>query len=538
MILYNASDADNLFTDNHWVPTVHVDFTPGLAIKAYIASTASPTAQIQGNMLSTWPTAPSMTIFSSRGPNVAAMDIIKPDVTAPGLQILAGNSPLPADPASVPGELFQAIAGTSMSSPHVAGVFALIKQAHPDWSAAGAKSALMTTAYQAVKDNDRVNPADPFDMGAGHIDPGDKFHKGSLIDPGLVYEAGFLEYLGFLCDAGPEAFADPDATCATLESLGIPTEAHNLNYPSIGVAEVTGTEVVMRTVTSVATDAALRQYRVSVNAPPGFTAVVSPTTLVLGPGDTATYSVTFTNVSAPIGEWQFGSLTWKERSGKADVYSPIAVRGTLLDAPAEVSGTGTDGSLSFDVKFGYTGNYEANAHGLVPSTTTSDNVLQDPDQSFSPGDVAAGGANVHSFSLSDAAVFRIAMPPEATEPGADLDIYVFDPNGNLAATSTLSGTDELITIQEPMDGTWDVYVHGWLTPGGDSDYDLFSWIVSATPGGSLMIDSAPGSATSGATGTVQVSWSGLAAGDHYLGAVSHNKDGGVIGWTLVSVDTN
>ena len=73
-----------------------------------------------------------MTMFSSRGPNPVAADIIKPDITAPGLQILAGNSPY-HDSDHVPGELFQAIAGTSMSSPHVAGVYALLKQAHPDW---------------------------------------------------------------------------------------------------------------------------------------------------------------------------------------------------------------------------------------------------------------------------------------------------------------------------------------------------------------------------------------------------------------------
>ena len=115
--------------------------------------------------------APSMTLFSSRGPNAVAPDVIKPDVTAPGLQILAGNSPFP-DPDNPAGELFQAIGGTSMSSPHVAGLYALLKQAHPAWSAATAKSALMTTAYQNVRDNDRVHKADPFDFGAGHVRPG------------------------------------------------------------------------------------------------------------------------------------------------------------------------------------------------------------------------------------------------------------------------------------------------------------------------------------------------------------------------------
>ena len=123
-----------------------------------------------------------MTIFSSRGPNPVASDIIKPDITAPGIQILAGYSPTP-NPGSLQGELFAAIAGTSMSSPHIAGVFALLKQAHPDWSAAMAKPAIMTTAYQEVVDNDRVSPADPFDFGSGHVNVARAKHKNSAFRP-------------------------------------------------------------------------------------------------------------------------------------------------------------------------------------------------------------------------------------------------------------------------------------------------------------------------------------------------------------------
>ena len=221
MIMHENSDAGNLFSDSHWVPSVHVDQTPGLAIKAYIAANpGTATAQIVAPQTGIWPYAPSMTDFSSRGPNPVAPDIIKPDVTAPGIQILAGNSPFPDPGTTPPGELFQAIAGTSMSSPHVAGVFALLKQAHPEWSAAMAKSALMTTAHQNVLDNNRTSPADPFDMGAGHIRPGGKWTKGSITEPGLVYDAGFNDYLGFMCDAFPAVFANPTATCAALATAG------------------------------------------------------------------------------------------------------------------------------------------------------------------------------------------------------------------------------------------------------------------------------------------------------------------------------
>jgi hypothetical protein len=195
-----------------------------------------------------------------------------------------------------------------------------------------------------------------------------------------------------------------------------------------------------------------------------------------------------------------------------------------------------NGSASFEVTFGYSGPYTAEAHGLEPATLTVDNVLQDPDQSFDPSDVRAGGANAHEFDLSGVAHFRIAIPPEATEADADLDVYVFDPNGDLVASSTLGGTDELVDLSEPADGTWTVYVHGWQAPGGDSDYTMYSWAISGTPGGNLTIDSAPSAAVKNETATIQVSWTGATAGEWHLGAVSHNDATGRFGLTLVEVD--
>jgi len=474
-----------------------------------------------------------MTDFSSRGPDPVALDIIKPDVTAPGLQILAGNSPTP-DAGTLAGELFQAIAGTSMSSPHVAGIFALLKQEHPDWSAAVAKSALMTTAYQEVLENDRLTPASPFSMGAGHVDPGGKMNKNSLFEPGLAYEAGFLEYLGFLCEADPAVFANPAATCAFLASNGIPTETINLNLASIGVSELAGVETVRRTVTSVAKENGWRTYEVSVQAPPGYSVSVSPGTLTLKKGMSATYEVTIANQSAPIGEWRFGSLTWGDTSGHYDVYSPIAVRGAEFNAPAEIQGSGASGSLSFDIFFGYSGSYSAAPHGLVADAPILDTVSQDANQSFSPSDVGTGGANAHVFNLAGAAHLRLTIPPTSTEANADLDVYVYDPSNTLVASSTLGGTDEQVDISLPTDGAWTVYVHGWQTVGPDSDYTLHSWVVPLASGGSLVLDSAPASAVIGTTSPISVSWSALASGE-YLGAVSHTGTSGLLGFTLVNV---
>ncbi len=234
--------------------------------------------------------------------------------------------------------------------------------------------------------------------------------------------------------------------------------------------------------------------------------------------------------SAAIGEWSFGSYTLT--SGSYSVYSPIAVNASLLDAPLEITGEGTDGSASFEVSFGYDGDYTAAAHGLEAAAITSDTVVQDPDQEFDPDD---GFSNAHEFDLTGAAVFRLALPPDSTEPDADLDVYVFDPNGDEVASSTAGGTDEQVTIYDPEPGVYTVYVHGWQTIGADADYDMSTWTISATPGGNLSIDSAPTEAVLGTVGTVDISWAGAEAAWN-LGAVSHSDADGVIGYTLVEVD--
>jgi hypothetical protein len=533
MILYENSDDNNLFSDSHWVPSVHIDNTPGLVIKAYIASDPSPTAEIVAEQVSEWASAPSMTYFSSRGPNPVTGDIIKPDITAPGLQILAGYSPTPDPGSTPPGELFAAIAGTSMSSPHIAGLFALLKQANPDWSPAMAKSALMTTAYQDVVDNNRVSPADPFDMGSGHANPGAAVQKGSAFQPGLAYNAGLFEYAAFTCGMDWGVFTP--GSCDFLESIGVPLEPWNLNVPSIGIAEVPGSQTVQRTVTSVAQENGWREYSVSVEAPEGFEVSVSPSTIRLKSGQSATYEVTVTNVGAPIGEWRFGSLTWSDDTGHYDVYSPIAVRGALFSAPTEVSGSGESGSASFDVAFGYTGSYAAAPHGLVADAPTSGEIGQDPDQTYPSGDDSPVGVQKIDFPISGAAFVRWSM----VIPGDDdIDLFLEDSTGTIIAASTSGGTDELIELLLPADDTYTMVVHGWSVPNEPLPYTLHYWEVPLASGGSLSVDAAPASATLGETGTVDISWSGLSSDTTYLGAVSHTGDAGLMGLTLVSVDTN
>lgn len=535
MILYNENDVQALVTDSHHVPSVLISFSDGQKVKAYIDQAGErATAQIsQGKAKRA--KGSIMADFSSRGPTPVAPSLIKPDVTAPGVNILAGNSPTPT--LGVSGELFQSISGTSMSSPHAAGVLALLKQAHPDWTPAMAQSAMMTTARQDVRKEDGRTKADPFDLGAGHIDPSGKpSQSGSLFNPGLVYQAGFNEYLGFICDAAPELLVDPAGTCAALAAAGIPTTVENLNYPSIGAAEVPGTIEIQRTITSVADRTVT--WKAKVDQPRGYQVQVTPSKVRLAPGESATVTIQITNKSAPLDEWRFGSLTWK--GSGYDVRSPIAVKGAALGVPAEVTGSGTSGSVTFDVGFGYSGDYTAAAHGPAPLVGVPDAVDQDPDQTFNPDDPA--GTTAHEITVSDVAYLRLELTTAdltPADPAIDIDLYLYNSAGEQVATSTAGGTDEHIDLRLPADDTYTLYVHGWQTLGGTVDYTLRTWLVPlAADTGALQIASAPGQAVSGQSGTVEASWSGLDAGTTYLGAVSHSGPGGLLGLTLVAIDTN
>ncbi|HYN29965.1 MAG TPA: S8 family serine peptidase, partial [Dermatophilaceae bacterium] len=164
MILYNPTMSDTE-TDNHFLPAVHLegpneDMLDFLATHTGVTATweAGEPAKVRGDV---------MAGFSSRGP---LGDFLKPDITAPGVQVLAGHTPTPLTYNGGPaGELFQAIAGTSMSSPHLAGASALVKAAHPTWTPGQVKSALMTSSTQDVLKEDGTTPADPFDRGAGAL---------------------------------------------------------------------------------------------------------------------------------------------------------------------------------------------------------------------------------------------------------------------------------------------------------------------------------------------------------------------------------
>ena len=515
MVLANVAPS-SINADLHYVPTVHVDEVAGAAIRAY-AQTAGATATLTGGEFQV-AEAPEVAAFSSRGPALAgAGDLLKPDIMAPGVDVLAAVAP----PGNN-GRSFDFYSGTSMSSPHIAGIAALLKDAHPDWSPMMIKSAIMTTASTMTNESNPI-PGGYFDYGAGQVVPNSAF------DPGLVYNAGWNDWLAFLCETSTAVSA---ATCNVLESFGYSLDPSDLNYPSISIGALPGSQTVTRRVTNVGLAGT---YNVSVDAPAGVDVVVDPATLTLGTGQSASYMVTFTgNASVVANAWTFGSLTWSD--GSHNVTSPLALYPVAIAAPAELHGSGTDGSLDFDVTFGYTGDYTAAPHGLEPALMTEGNVEDDPGDSFSP---FGPGTTLHMINVpAGSAYARFSLFDDYTDGQDDLDLYVYYPTDAYAGGSGSGTSAEQVDVAFPPAGDYYVFVHGWGTDGPDANYTLFSWAVPATPGSSNMTVTAPASATLGATETITVDWFGLDAGTKYLGAVSHSDASDLLDLTLIAVDTD
>ncbi|XP_064975004.1 subtilisin-like protease SBT5.3 [Musa acuminata AAA Group] len=326
MILANSDEEGNsLLADPHFLPASMITYKDALRLSSYLKSTKSPTATISPvtTVLGVKP-APAMASFSSRGPNLINPEILKPDITAPGVDILAafteevGPTMLDLDKRRV---RFNVMSGTSMSCPHISGVAGLLKKLHPRWSPAVIRSAIMTTAR--TRDNTRTPMKDdnrekaiPFDYGAGHVRPN------RAMDPGLVYDITFTDYVHFLCSRGYNAsnmaqfigkrFACPSKTM----------RAEDLNYPSITVPNLQKSFTVSRTVRNVGTPGT---YNVRIKAPFGIHVSVKPQTLEFAKvGEEKTFQVTLRSRSESVGVgYVFGGLTWTD--GKHYVRSPLVV---------------------------------------------------------------------------------------------------------------------------------------------------------------------------------------------------------------------
>jgi subtilisin family serine protease len=289
-VLYNTA-LQGLNSDSHWLPSIHIEGPPTDFIAflegnsdvtaSWVSGSATP---VQGDV---------MAAFSSRGP---VGDFIKPDVTSVGVQVLAGNTPTPISIiGGPPGELYQAIAGTSMSSPHAAGVAALVKAARPNWTPGQIKSAMMTSATQDVFKEDGETPSDPFDRGAGSV------RANRAVAPAVTFDVSAADYFA---------------------SAGDPMGRIHLNLPSINAPSLPGAITTTRTVRNVS--GAAQRFSVQTTAPAGASISVSPSSFNLGAGAHRTLTITIDGTGLADGQY-FGEIRLiPQRSGVNRAVLPVA----------------------------------------------------------------------------------------------------------------------------------------------------------------------------------------------------------------------
>lgn len=291
-ILYNVGVTD-LESDSHFLPAIHVN-DPSSTIAAFVSG--------HTGVMATWASGSlqpalgdEMASFSSRGP---LGDFIKPDISAPGVQIMAGDSYQhlfdPAAGLGPNGENYQAIAGTSMATPHSAGSALLIKAAHPSWTAGQIKSAEMTSSVQDVVKEDGTTPADPFDDGAGAL------RVNRAVMPTVTFDVSSTAYY---------------------QAANDPLHWINLNLPSVDAADMQGLVTTTRTAKNVS---GATQTLILTTHGAGGAITVSPSKLVIPANQSATFTIRIDASALADGQY-FGMITLNPKaSGAINAVLPVA----------------------------------------------------------------------------------------------------------------------------------------------------------------------------------------------------------------------
>ena len=512
MILVNVT-AGSLDNDFHSVPSVHISHLHRDALLDYVRNEADPTATLRSeNTTGVETPTPVVAGFSSRGPMLAdGSDILKPDISAPGVAILAATHNAADEEPT-----FGFKSGTSMSSPHIAGLAALYLGERPNATPAEVKSAMMTTAYNTVNE-DGSESVDPFAQGAGHVDPTRFF------DAGLVYDNGPTEWLQFL--QGKNLY----------DSGSEPIDGSDLNLASIAIGSLSGPQTVTRTVRATTAGT----YTASA-AVPGVDVVVDPAQLTLAEGEQGTFTVSFTKTTAAPEVWATGFLTW---TGPQTVRSPIALYPVTADAPAEVAGEGTDGSTAVEITPGVTGELSLNLGGLAAAVLQTEPLFPngDPVPGHS-GDESTGDEDGYSYYVVDvpegAQLARFDLDSSDDE-GSDLDLAVYrvvapdDLRYYEVWTSASGSADESVVLHDPTAGTYlvEAHVYSFTAP---FTWDLTTGVVGDGGEGALTATPDPLPVTESTPTSYTLSWTGLAPATRYYGVVQYG-DSAVR--TVLTVDT-
>ncbi|CAI0413519.1 unnamed protein product [Linum tenue] len=326
IFINGVKDGDTTIPDAHVLPASYLGYNDGLVVKGYLNSTQSPTAAIsfQGTLIGKSKIAPQVASFSSRGPSLQSPGILKPDIIGPGVNILAAWG-VSIDNATTP---FSVESGTSMSCPHLSGVAALIKSAHPRWSPAAIRSAILTTAYtfdlsgHPISNEQNVS-ATVFDMGSGHVNPS------KALNPGLVYDIEPDDYIPYLCGLG---YSDKQVRMivqrkVNCSSPGSSIPEAQLNYPTFSISLARGeNQTYTRTVTNVGQPNSTYYGKVRSLEGAGVAVTIVPSEIKFKEvNEKASYSVTFTRLDNVARSSDVGQAAVADGDDRYEVVSTIAV---------------------------------------------------------------------------------------------------------------------------------------------------------------------------------------------------------------------
>ncbi|XP_073126901.1 subtilisin-like protease SBT3 [Henckelia pumila] len=337
IFISNSTDLEFLIQTSY--PALFVSLEEGQKILDYVNNDSNPKARFafRETRLGIKP-APKLASYSSRGPSQSCPFVLKPDIMAPGDLILASWPPNSAVAHVVDAHHhlfndFNIISGTSMACPHAAGVAALLKGAHPGWSPAAIRSAMMTSAYNfdntgnPIRDMGFKNqPATPLAMGAGHVDPN------RALDPGLIYDANAQDYINLICALNFNSSQIKAITRSS--SYNCSFQSLDLNYPSFIAyfngnntkSNVKEVQEFHRTVTNVGEENSV--YVANLTAINGFKVSVSPDRLEFTKKyEKKSYKLSLEGPKLTNDSLVYGFLTWVQVGGKHEVRSPIVATG-------------------------------------------------------------------------------------------------------------------------------------------------------------------------------------------------------------------
>ena len=458
-----AAEGESTVADPHSIPAVHIGYSDAEVLEAWVRDGGSGhTATIAGTTADENAAYGDVIAgFSSRGANAPVPGVIKPDVAAPGVDILAAINTV--DPTAPPE--YGVLSGTSMASPHTAGAAALLRALHPDWSPAEVKSALMTTAFEdSVRKEDGTTPADPFDMGAGRVD---LTRAGRA---GLVLHEAEPNY----SDADPDTGGDPTT----------------LNLPSLGHGRCEGDCSWTRTVRSTA--AGDVTWTAQVSAAPGLGLTITPASFTLAPGETETIHVEADVSGLNVGRWTFGRVTLVPDDGTVPAaHLPVAVLPggppQLVEITAESdSGAHQEQVTSpLDVQ-----ELEAYIYGLIPGEVTQQQLEQDPTP-LEPYDTDVGTFYI-TIDVPAGARFLVTEIVDTTS--TDLDLFVGrDANGDgpeaaeEVCSSTSPTASEACRVVDLEAGTYWIMVQNWLSGQAVDDVTLEAVVIPGSDKGNLTV---------------------------------------------------